>query len=388
MRFFCIVPALLLSGCISSEIECDSVATKNRIVADFKDRLSKDLPEGAMDYITNIELVEIATLAADKDAGSRSCEAEVIVYTKSSKTPATQGIKYVNNEISDGDESTRTQYVYFDTFKYISGKVFKLIQTDYRRDIAKKNGFSTYSEYAEYTDAKTRLKHGEKELNYLSKEIADLQVKIEEIYPDVSPVESAIRIGKSVILSNGYFSMEPILVDVGQVKEMDFEKVLFFSAEVKNLTGTGVDDVKFSADVYIDNKKSAISTGKAVFVEPIKGFNPGEVRKVNFSVSGGFLGDVNFLETTAWKEAKSVQVMLTPNLFIDDSGNRVTIGQYHDNFALGGQRRSKGEPIVWQKYIELYSSLKRNTDRLAELKSQIKIDKEIINSKTIGKPAG
>ena len=381
MRFFCILAALLLSGCISSEVECDSAATKDRIIGDFKSRLSKDLPEGAMDYITNIELVEITTLAADKDAGSRSCEAEVVVHTRSSDLTANQGIKYINNKVSGGDESTRTQYVYFDTFKYISGEVFKFIRADYERDVAKENGFGSYSEYREYSDAKNRLKYGEEKLGRLSKEIADLQVKIKEIYPSVAQVEQAIRVGKTVVLSNEYFSMEPILVNVGQVKKSGFDDVLFFSAEVKNLSGLGVDDVSFTADVFIDNKESAIAVRKFVTVESIKGLKPGEVRKVNFSVRGGSLGDVSFLETTAWKEAKSVQVILTPELFVDDSGNRVPIGNYRDLFALGGQSRSKGEPIVWQKYMELYRSLRRNTDRLAEVKSQIERDKGIISSR-------
>lgn len=385
-KVVCLSIMLCLAGCFDSEVECDSSVTKERIVEDFKERIKNDMPEGAMDYITNIELVEIVTLAADKNAKSRSCEAKVVVHTSVSEYTAFQGIKYENQTVSGGAESTRSQYSYADTFNYIAKNAYGLIKDTYEKEIAKKKGFESYVEYQEYTYASARLIRNEGELERLEKTIAELNAQLKELYPVVAETEKAIASGKTVLLTNEYMSMKPILVNTGMVKTNFFDKKIVFSAEVKNTSSVTIDGMFFSADIFLNGQGRAFKTDKFTSIESIKGLKPGETRKVKFSVSGEEGVTNNFMETTSWQDAKSVQLRLAPKSYIDASGRENPIGRYRDRFALNN--KVKGEPIIWNKYAEVASTLSLNEARLVTVKSQIEMDKAVIGSKATEKPAG
>jgi len=378
--------ALSLAGCFDSEVECDSSVTKERIIEDFKARIKKDMPEGAIDYITNIELVEIVTLAADKSAQSRSCEAKVVVHTSVSEQTAFQGIKYENQTVSGGAESTRSQYSYADTFNYIATNVYGLIKDAYEKEIAKKKGFDSYAEYQAYTYASARLIKNEGELERLEKTISELSAQLKELYPVVAETEKAIASGKTVLLTNEYMSMRPVLVNTGMVETNFFDKKIVFSAEVKNTSAVTVDGMFFSADIFLNGQGRAFKTDKFTSIESVKGLKPGETRKVKFSVSGEEGITSNFMDTTSWQDAKSVQVRLTPKRYVDASGREIPIGRYRDHFALNG--KIKGEPIFWDKYAEVASALSINEARLVTVKNQIESDKAVIGSKTTEKPSG
>ncbi|KRW73826.1 MULTISPECIES: hypothetical protein [Stutzerimonas] len=378
--------ALSLAGCFDSEVECDSSVTKERIIKDFKARIQKEMPEGAMDYITNIELAEIVTLAADKNAQSRSCEAKVVVHTSVSEHTAFQDIKYENQTVSGGAESTRSQYSYADTFNYIATNVYGLIKDTYEREIAKKKGFDSYAEYQAYTYASARLIRNEAELVRLEKTISELNAQLKELYPVVAETEKAIASGRSVLLTNEYMSMQPVFINTGMVETKFFDKKIVFSAEVKNTSKMTVDGMFFSADIFLNGQGRAFKTDKFTSIESVKGLKPGETRKVKFSVSGEEGITNNFLETTSWQDAKSVQIRLTPKRYMDASGRESLIGRYRDHFALNG--KVKGEPITWDKYAEVASALSLNEARLVTVKNQIESDKAVVGSKSIEKPAG
>lgn len=385
-KVVCLSITLCLTGCFDSEVECDSSVTKERIIEDFKARIKNDMPEGAMDYITNIELVEIVTLAADKNAHSRSCEAKVVVHTSVSEQTAFQGIKYENQTVSGGAESTRSQYSYADTFNYIAKNAYGLIKDTYEKEIAKKKGFESYAEYQEYTYASTRLIRNEGEVERLEKTISELSAQLKELYPAVAETEKAIASGKTVLLTNEYMSMKPVLVNAGMVEAVFFDKKIVFTAEVKNTSSVTVDGMFFSADIFLDGQSRAFKTDKFTSIDSVKGLKPGEVRKVKFAVSGEENITSNFMETTSWQDAKTVQVRLTPKRYVDAGGRENPIGRYRDRFVLNS--KVKGEPIIWDRYAEVASALSLNEARLVTVKSQIERDRAVIGSKAIEKPAG
>lgn len=373
--------AVFLAGCFGGDdIECDSSVTKNRIIRDFDAHLREALPDGAPQYISSIELTEVVTLAADKEAKTRSCEAKVIIHTSVSDATAYQSVKYANQSVSGGNETTRTMYEYIDTFQYIAQNVFDVIRQTHQSDIAKNAGFSSYGEYKEQEDAKARLINNRKDLDELSSLILQIDKEIKEIYPTVAPVEDAIRAGKSVMLSNNYLSMSPVLVKVGGGEVSGFGHNLVFLAELANTSSLTFDTVYLKADVYINGQNTPFQTKQFTTFDPDEGFKPGEVRKVKISVSGSTGIGQDFLSTTAWKEAKSVQILLSPSEYKDSTGREGQIGQYYDAFSFGNQNR--GEPIVWSKYQQLSDELRRNTVRRDSLQDEISRDAALIEAKS------
>jgi len=387
MKFGAVLGAsVVLAGCLGgNDVECDSSVTKKRIITDFEQHLRKVLPAGAMDYVSNIDVAEIVTLGADKEAKTRSCEAKVVVHTNVSDVTAYQGIRYANQSVSGGDETTRTVYEYIDTFQYIGKNVFDIVKVPYQDGIAKKAGFDSYEKYQEYEGAKSRLARSGKELAELQAAISQLNSEVQEIYPAIAPVEAAIRDGKTVMLTNHYFSMQPVMIKVGSGERSGFNRNLVFAAELKNTSSITFDTLYMNADVYINGQQSPFQTKQFTTVAPDEGFKPGETRKVKISVSGSTGIGQDFLSTTAWKEAKSVQILLVPSKYKDSSGQEGQIGKYYDAFAF--RNKNKGEPIVWERYRQLTDELRDKTARQERLKEQVAKDESIVGGHASGSQA-
>lgn len=377
---------LILAGCFGgNDVECDSDVTKQRIIEDFKGHLTKTLPEGAMKYVSSIELSEIVTLAADKEAKTRSCEGKVIIHTSSSDATAYQGVKYTNQSVSGGEQNTRTIYEYIDTFRYITGYVFDIVKHPYQNDIAKKAGFDSYSKYKIYEDAKQRLVESKRELAGLRESISEIESKIESMRPLIEPVEEAIRGGKSVLLTNRYISMVPVIVKVGDGEEVGFTRSLAFNSEVKNTSSITFDSLYLDADIYIDGQNSPFQTRQFVSVSPDEGFKPGESRKVKVLVSGSTGVGKDFFSTTAWKEAKSVQIILSPSRYKDSQGREGHMGEYSNAFSFRNQK--KGEPIIWYQYRKLFDAKQVKIERKDKLENQIARDESVVGARTASMPA-
>src|SRR3546814_15749273 len=113
-------------------------------------------------------------------------------------------------------------------------------------------------------------------------------------------------------------SMQPVFINTGMVETKFFDKKIVFSAEVMNTSKMTVDGMFFSADIFLNGQGRAFKTDKFTSIESVKGLKPGETRKVKFSVSGEEGITNNFLETTSWQDAKSVQIRLTPKRYMED----------------------------------------------------------------------
>jgi hypothetical protein len=387
IKFFVVLGGtILLAGCFGgNDVECDSSVTTMRIIGDFDAHLSEVLPEGAAKYVSSIEVTEVVTLEANKEAKTRSCEAKVVVHTNVSDVLAYQEIKYANQSVSGGEETTRTVYEYIDTFQYIGKNVVDIIKEPYQKGVAKEAGFGSYEEYQEFEGAKRRLARSIKELAELAVEISQVDADIQEISQKVAPVEAAIRDGKTVMLTNRYFSMQPVLVKVGSGERSGFDRNLTFSTELENTSSITFDTLYMNADVYINGQQTPFQTNQFTTVTPVEGFKPGEMRKVKISVSGSIGIVEDFLSTTAWKEAKSIQILFVPSKYTDSNGREGQIGQYYDAFSF--RNKNKGDPILWTKYRQLTDELQKKSARKAQLEEQVAKDASLVGGRASRSPS-
>ena len=257
--------------------------------------------------------------------------------------------------------------------------MFDIIKQPYQESVAKKAGFDSFEKYQEYESAKKRLARSGKELTELRTAISQLNSDVQEIYPAIAPVEAAIRDGKTVMLTNRYLSMQPVVVKVGSGERSGFNRNLTFAAELKNTSSITFDTLYMNADVYINGQKSPFQTKKFTTVAPDEGFKPGQTRKVKISVSGSTGVGQDFLSTTAWKEATSVQILLVPSKYKDSSGREGQIGEYYDAFSF--RNENKGETILWKRYSQLSDDLRDKTARLDRLKEQVAKDESIVGER-------